>query len=444
MRASRQSTTGAADRGNFRFAVVGVVLIVTIVAAVALVLVAFTGHFSSYDIVYADVPASGTGIDSGSTVIFRDITVGTVANVGHLLPNGILHAELHIDPKYLSAIPPDVKADVEIATIFGTEGINLVPPDHPAPGHLALGQTIPTTSQSLTTTLQGDATGLDNILNALHPAAVDQTLTAIATALSGRGQAIGTTIGSVATYLSEMLPQLPVLDSDIQLSGQVANELSQAAPGIIAALSNASVTAGTITGDASQLHNALADATPLANELTSLLAGIASPFETLVNNSAPLLNDVASIPDFVAQTLHGLDSWSKAFVVAESQGPYLAFSGNLDIAASAQVILAALGVPGSNALIEQGLGAQNFNPPTYTAADCPTYGTQKGPNCPKAANRAASTGASAPKLSILTTPSEAQASASVATGLNGGKQPPSPAVVSLLLEPLLAGLAGVS
>jgi virulence factor Mce-like protein len=415
-----------------------------IVAAVALVLVAFTGHFASYDVVYADVPASGTGIDSGSTVIFRDITVGTVANVGHLLPNGILHAELHIEPKYMSAIPSDVNADVEIATIFGTEGINLVPPDHPGPGHLALGQTIPTTPQSLTTTLQGDATGLDNVLNALHPADVDETLTAIATALAGRGQAIGTTIDSVASYLSEMLPQLPVLDSDIQLGGQVANELSQAAPGIISALSNASVTAGTITGDASQLHNALAGATPLANELTSLLAGIASPFEDLVNNSAPLLGDVASNPNFVAQTLQGLDNWSKAFVVAESQGPYLAFSGNLDIAASAQVILAALGVPGSNALIEQGLGAQSFNPPTYTAADCPTYGTQKGPNCPKASTSSASTGTSVPKLSIPTSTSEAQASVAIATGLNGGKPPKSPAVVSLLLEPLLAGLAGVS
>lgn len=444
MRASRRSTTRTVDRGNFRFAVIGVVLIVMIVAAVALVLVAFTGHFASYDVVYADVPASGTGIDSGSTVIFRDITVGTVANVGHLLPNGILHAELHIEPKYMSAIPSDVNADVEIATIFGTEGINLVPPDHPGPGHLALGQTIPTTPQSLTTTLQGDATGLDNVLNALHPADVDETLTAIATALAGRGQAIGTTIDSVASYLSEMLPQLPVLDSDIQLGGQVANELSQAAPGIISALSNASVTAGTITGDASQLHNALAGATPLANELTSLLAGIASPFEDLVNNSAPLLGDVASNPNFVAQTLQGLDNWSKAFVVAESQGPYLAFSGNLDIAASAQVILAALGVPGSNALIEQGLGAQSFNPPTYTAADCPTYGTQKGPNCPKASTSSASTGTSVPKLSIPTSTSEAQASVAIATGLNGGKPPKSPAVVSLLLEPLLAGLAGVS
>jgi phospholipid/cholesterol/gamma-HCH transport system substrate-binding protein len=444
MKATRRSTNRAADRGNFRFAVIGVALIVMIGAGVALVLIAFTGHFSSYDVVYADVPASGTGIDSGSTVIFRDITVGRVANVGHLLPNGVLHAELHIDPKYLSAIPPDVKADVEIATIFGTEGINLVPPDHPVPGHLALGQTIPTTSQSLTTTLQGDATGLDNILNALHPAAVDETLTAIATALAGRGQAIGTTIDSLATYLSEMLPQLPVLDRDIQLTGQVANELSQAAPGIISALSNASVTAGTITSNASQVHNALAGATPLANQLSSLLAGIASPFEDLVNNSAPLLGDVASNPDFVAQTLHGLDAWSKAFVVAESQGPYLAFSGNLDVAASSQVLLAALGVPGSNALIQQGLGPQNFNPPTYTAADCPTYGSQRGPNCPKASTTYASTRTSVPKLSIPTTPSEAQASVAIATGLNGGKPPPSPAVVSLLLEPLLTGLAGVS
>ena len=49
-----------------------------------------------------------------------------------------------------------------------------------------------------------------------------------------------------------------------------------------------------------------------------------------------------------------------------------------------------------------------------------------------------------PKLSIPTSTSEVQASVAIATGLNGGKPPKSPAVVSLLLEPLLAGLAGVS
>ena len=82
------------------------------------------------------------------------------------------------------------------------------------------------------------------------------------------------------------------------------------------------------------------------------------------------------------QTLNGFDKWSKAFAAAESHGPYLSFSGDLTIQGSVQAVAAALGVPGSSQLVEQGLGPEFFNPATYTAADCPTYQGESGPNCP--------------------------------------------------------------
>ncbi len=111
-------------------------------------------------------------------------------------------------------------------------------------------------------------------------------------------------------------------------------------------------------------------------------------------NSATLLGDVASNPNFVAQTLNGFDKWSKAFAAAESHGPYLSFSGDITIQGSVQAVAAALGVPGSSQLVEQGLGPEFFNPPTYTAADCPTYQGESGPNCPHAAASSSATGGS--------------------------------------------------
>jgi phospholipid/cholesterol/gamma-HCH transport system substrate-binding protein len=425
-------------------ALVGVVLLLVIVAAGYGIIAAFTGHFSSYDVVYADVPASGTGISPGSVVIFRDITVGSVGSLGQELPDGLIRVQLHMTPGDLATIPSGVKADVEIATVFGTQGINLVPQPSAAPGHLQVGETIVSVGVSKTTTLQGDATDLDNLLNALHPAALDETLSAIATALKNQGPQLGTTIGQVAAYLDQMLPEVPDIVNDVGQLGPVADTLTQATPSILSTLSNASVLATTITNDSTQLHQLLSQGTPTANELTGVLQGSEAAFEDLVANSATLLGDVASNPNFVAQTLNGFDKWSKAFAAAESHGPYLSFSGDLTIQGSVQAVAAALGVPGSSQLVEEGLGPEFFNPPTYTAADCPTYQGESGPNCPRVVASSSTTGGSGPGAGtngVMTTPATEQASVKIATGLSGGKAPPSAAVATLLLQPVLLQLA---
>ncbi|HEY1831008.1 MAG TPA: MCE family protein [Acidimicrobiales bacterium] len=426
-----------------RHAALGLALLLVILAGVYFILGAFTGHFSSYDVVYADVPASGTGISNGSVVIFRDVTVGEVGSLGRELPDGLLKVTLHITPDDLSSIPQGVKADVEIATIFGTQGINLEPPATSS-GHLEAGQTVPSVAVSKTTTLQGDATDLDNLLNALHPAALDETLTAIATALRDQGPQLGTTIDKVATYLNEMLPQLPNIVRDFNELGPVTQDLSQAVPNIISTLGSGSTVATTITNNASQLHQLLANGTPTANDLTSLLSATQGAFEDLVANAGQLLGDIGSNPNFVAQTLQGFDSWSKAYAAAESQGPFLTFAGSLTVDGSAQALLAALGVPGSSQLIEQGLGVSNFNPATYTAADCPRYTGQAGPNCPA---NTASTGttntsnAAQQNQTTMITPVQEAAAVKIASGLDKGKAPPSSAVATFLLEPLLLELS---
>jgi virulence factor Mce-like protein len=406
-----------------------------------IILSAFTGHFGAYDTVYADIPASGTGISPGSVVIYRDITVGSVASLGKELPNGLLRVTLHINPNDLGAIPKRVNADVEIATVFGTQGINLVPSGQPNGAHLALNQTITPVASSKTTTLQGDATDLDNLLNALHPAALDQALTAIATAVRDQGPDLGTTIDRVATYLNEMLPQLPAVVHDLGTLGPVTQNFAAATPPLLSTLSNGSVIAQTITANATQLEQLLNGATPTANQLTGLLVATQSSFEDLVANSAPLLGDIAANPHMIAQTLNGFDQWSKAYAAAEQQGPYLSFAGDIVISGSVQVVAAALGLPGSGFLVEQGLGPQFFNPTPYTAADCPRYTGEAGPNCPAgttAQTKAASGGGAG---SVVITQAQQRAAARIAASLNNGKAPPSPAVTTLLLEPLLVQLA---
>jgi phospholipid/cholesterol/gamma-HCH transport system substrate-binding protein len=421
-----------------RHVALGLALLLVVFGGTFAVLDAFTGHFSNYDVIYADVPASGTGISSGSVVIFRDVTVGEVGALGRELPDGLIRVEIHVTPSDLAVIPSGVRADVEIATVFGTQGINLVPPTK-SNGHLRVGQTVPSVALSKTTTLQGDATDLDNLLNALHPAALDETLTAIATAVRDQGPQLGITISKLAAYLNEMLPQLPNLVNDFNKLGPVAQSLSQAAPDIISALGNGSTVATTVTNDASQLHQVLIGGTPTADDLTGVLTASQGAFEDLVANAGQLLSDVGANPNFVAQTLQGFDAWSKAYAAAESDGPYLSFAGNLNVNGSADALLAALGVPGSSELIEQGLGPSNFDPPTYTSADCPRYAGEAGPNCPTSA--ASAHEGDQENLPNMITEAEQAAAVSIAAGLDHGKTRSSSAVDAFLLGPLLAQLS---
>jgi ABC-type transporter Mla subunit MlaD len=245
----------------------------------------------------------------------------------------------------------------------------------------------------------------------------------------------------VASYLTEMLPQLPAVVHDLQTLGPVTQNFAAATPPLLSTLSNGSVIAQTITANATQLEQLLNGATPTANQLTALLVATQSSFEDLVANSAPLLGDIAANPNMIAQTLHGFDLWSKAYATAEQQGPYLSFAGDIVISGSVQVVAAALGLPGSGFLVEQGLGPQFFNPPPYSAADCPRYIGEAGPNCPPGQTAQTKAGPSGGAVPVVITQAQQRAAAKIATSLNNGKAPSSPAVTALLLEPLLVELA---
>jgi phospholipid/cholesterol/gamma-HCH transport system substrate-binding protein len=427
-------------------AVLGLALLVAMASAAVLVLVGYNGTFSTYDVVYANVPASGNGISAGSPVVYRDVTVGDVASLGRQVGQGVVRAALHITPDELHAIPEGVRADVGITTVFGTQGITLVPPAHIGPESIRVGQTVQSVSRSDTTTLEGDVTDIDNILNALRPASLDAALTSLATALKGNGRSLGDTIANIASYLQTNLPLLPVLEKDVDLGAPAASDLAKDAPPLVSAIGNGAVTANTITQHAATLHSLLTEAVPLSNHLTSLLGSIETPFSQLVANSALLLGDVAANPKELSQIVNGLDDFSKGFAAAERKGPYLSFSGDVDVAAAAQLVLAALGVPGSNLLVMQGLGQSNFNPPTYSAADCPRYGSLSGPNCPGAAAHETASHETAPATTngpLILTPAEVRAAAEVVDALAGRHPTRSvPSLDALLLGPLLHAMVG--
>jgi virulence factor Mce-like protein len=418
-----------AESSPRRLAALGVALIVITGAVIAVIVGSISGDFTSYVAVTADLPLSGNAIQIDSPVQYRDVTVGSVASNGQPVGTGMIEVSLHLKPAKLAAIPGSVRATVGPISIFGNQAVQLMAPSSVAGPHLRSGQVIPAVASGPTASLQATLGDLDNLLNELHPAEMDQALTALATALHGQGSSLGQTFDRSSIYIEQMLPLIPTIEDNFSLLAPVADQLSAATPDVLGLLANLTVVNQTFTADAAQVHQSLVGGAAAAGQTAQILTTIQAPLAQLLAGSGPLFQDVTQNATEIAQILSGLNTWAQAWSASESHGPFLTLSSTLNVSNPADVVRAALGDPGADALFAAGIGSNLVNPPTYSSANCPiTYGTGPG-RCigPDA-------------TSLIPTSQQQQAMSTIAAGLNGGQQPSSPTVVSLLLSPLLQSL----
>ncbi len=465
-----------------RQVVFGVVLSAALIGAAVLVFVSFSGALGTYVTIKADLPSTGSAVQLKGPVEYRDVTVGAVSGQGHPINDHTVEVTLRMKPGRLSVVPSNVVATVAPLSIFGNQYVRLSLPGGPPARPLRAGDTIAALPDAPSSSLQSTLTDLDGVLKAVQPAQLDAALTALATALKGQGSSLGATLDSASSYLAEMNPLLPTLEHDLQLITPVVNQLSASTPNILNIFSNLTVTSQTISNNSTQLKSLLVGAGETASEATQLLTVIQQPFVAFLVESQPLIADISQNPNELSQVLKGLDAWSKSWAVAESHGPYLSLSATLQIPNPADVVLSTFGGPGADKPFAIGVGLDKFNPATYTAADCPRYGTMVGANCAggssvgaaeltpvassasvpaaspgaggvAAASTTAQSGTAAPggtpaaPVSAKANPvvgsaAQQQAVSAIFAGLNGGAPPAQPGVATLILGPLLGAMAG--
>jgi phospholipid/cholesterol/gamma-HCH transport system substrate-binding protein len=433
-----------ADRKPPLLAGLGVTFLALSALVVALILMSFSGDFSTYDTVTAQLPAEGSAVALDSPVEYRDVTVGKVVTNATGGPGGTTSVVLHIEPARLHDIPANVAATVAPLSIFGNQYVVLVPPSAPR-GLLANGQTVRALTQGPTANVQVTLAELDRLLVQIHPAELFSSLSALADALQGEGQSIGVTLVRFNSYLKTMDPLWPQTISDFKLLVPVAGNVAAATPDLVATLANLTVTGTTVSSQAAAIDQLFVDGTQFSGLTTGLLTNIESPYDALAAASGPFLQSLSQTPTTIAQILQGLDAWARTWVAAEANGPYLSLTASpLQVHNAADLALGVLGGANVASLYSGALGPQYVNPPTYTAADCPRYGSLAGPNCGglQAARTAADNRliAALGPVSILPAPAEKRATATIATGLAGGTPPPSADVATLLLSPVLSDL----
>src|SRR5579875_1979499 len=167
------------------------VYLALIAGLVALSIAIYQKKFTPVVLVNLKTDHTGNALQDGSDVKERGIIVGSVRSV-HVDsgPDGgcinqqvsCVTVELALSPSHVDQIPKNVTARILPKTIFGEQYVSLqVPPDKQ--GHIATGDTIPQDRSRGALETEKVLGDLLPLLQAVKPAELNATLTAIATAL---------------------------------------------------------------------------------------------------------------------------------------------------------------------------------------------------------------------------------------------------------------------
>jgi virulence factor Mce-like protein len=240
----------------------GLATIVVVAVIVALAVGLFRGDFTKTVPVTVVSPRAGLVMNPDAKVKMRGVVVGKVASI-ESRPNGQAALHLAIDPSQLQFIPANVGVDIASSTVFGAKFVELVPPTDPSTRSLQAGQTLD--GKHVTVEINTVFEHLTSVLSKIAPDKLNETLGALATALSGRGEKIGQTLGDLDEFLRKLDPSLPALKHDIAVAPAVVNAYADAAPDLVRTAENATKISQTIVEEQHNLDAFLISTIGLAD-----------------------------------------------------------------------------------------------------------------------------------------------------------------------------------
>ncbi|EOD66484.1 MCE family protein [Amycolatopsis vancoresmycina] len=253
---------------RLRYQVLGLAFLLVAALFIALTLAVYHKAFTPVTLVKLETDRVGSQLRTGGDVKVRGMLVGEVRSV---LANGD-HAELELalDPDKTHVIPKNVSARLLPKTLFGERYVALQLPET-SQGPIKAGDVIPQDRSSAAIELQKVLDDVMPLLQAVQPEKLSSTLTAVATALDGRGKQLGETLAGLSDYLGKLNPSLPDVKADITGLANVANTYDKAAPDLLQALSDLTTTSRTIVDQRAQLTDLYATVTAASVDLTNFL-----------------------------------------------------------------------------------------------------------------------------------------------------------------------------
>lgn len=329
--------------------VLGVVFVALLVLAVYLTYATFTKKFADYEEVTLRTTTTGLQLPNRADVKVRGVIVGEVLRTE---ADGLEGAEitLGIYPDEIDTVPANVTGAIVPKTLFGEKYVSLVVPESGPSGTIQAGSVIGKTEVS--TEVEEVLNDLYPLLRTVKPADLNATLTAIATALEGRGDQLGENLETVDSYLNRLNPQIPLLLEDLELTSQVADTYTEILPEVGQILEDTVTTAQTLETKETALNQLLRDVRSFSDTARVFLA----------NNEQAL----AEVADTGARTLRLLARYAPHFRC---------------LAEGLEVVQGRLGEAFRGFELHIILETLPNQPRAYTPADRPRFGAQNGANC---------------------------------------------------------------
>jgi phospholipid/cholesterol/gamma-HCH transport system substrate-binding protein len=248
----------------------------------------FTKAFVDYDAVTLRTDTTGVNLPQNADIKLRGMTVGEVRKVE---PDGDgVKLLLAMNPKLIDEVPKGVTAQLIPKTLFGEKYVALIPPKTDDGETLQAGDTIEKGNVPIEVeTLLND---LYPLLDAVDPANLSYTLSAVSQALEGRGTQLGETLVQTNSYLQKVNPDVPQLITDLTKLGTVSDTYADAMPELGRLLRNTVVTGNTVVAKKSQLTAFFDEATGLSNTLTTFTRDNGENIKTLNKEGRPVLEVV--------------------------------------------------------------------------------------------------------------------------------------------------------
>ncbi|HET9858397.1 MAG TPA: MCE family protein [Nocardioidaceae bacterium] len=222
-----------------RHRVLGVVFLVLLLFGVWVTYAIFTKKFVDYVPVTVETSNIGLQLPRLADVKIRGVLVGEVRTISSVGETARL--DLAIQPDKAGIIPANATARILPKTLFGEKYVALQVPDAPAEDSISAGDVITETEVAIE--VEQVLSDFYPLLRAVQPAEINYTLTAVATALEGRGKEIGANLTVLDDYLKQVNPQIPALVEDLRLLSEVSDTYRQVLPEVARFLRN-SVTTG--------------------------------------------------------------------------------------------------------------------------------------------------------------------------------------------------------
>jgi phospholipid/cholesterol/gamma-HCH transport system substrate-binding protein len=219
--------------------VLGICFLVLLLLFVWLTYAIFTKKFVDYVPVKLETSKIGLQLPALADVKIRGVIVGEVREV--TVDGEGASLDLAIKPEQVDTIPANATARILPKTLFGEKYVALQVPSAPAPDPIAAGDVIEEADVAIE--VEQVLNDIYPLLRTVQPAELNYTLTAIATALEGRGEKLGQNLAILDDYLKRTNPQLPLLVDDLRKLGRVSENYADVMPELARLLQN-SVTTG--------------------------------------------------------------------------------------------------------------------------------------------------------------------------------------------------------